>query len=209
MSSMFTDKAMKITFLLSLTGHLLFFGMTFQLRPNSQIEDIPKDSEIVYIEIENPPLLPKIDVMGEEKKLKEIMGKSEQSEPEPELEPQPEEVVVEEFPNQPVEKKVEVIDPTQEAMLRYQDMVKQRIEETRRYPSWAKRQGIEGVSYLIFTLLSNGAVQDIRIIRSSGFDILDEEAISTVKRASLFKPIPEKFNCSSLTMEVALAFQLK
>ncbi|MCD4779505.1 MAG: energy transducer TonB [Candidatus Omnitrophica bacterium] len=46
-------------------------------------------------------------------------------------------------------------------------------------------------------------------MHSSGFKILDKEAISTVKRAAPFRPIPRKFNRSSLTIEVTLVFQLK
>lgn len=183
-------------------GHCLFLGMP-GINMASHQDKLPEDVA-VRVEIEKPPLLPKIDVMGEEKKLKEIVKEEELPEPEPEE--QIEEVIIEK--PEPPKEIIEVINPQEEAMLRYQDMVKQRIEETRRYPLWAKRQRIEGVSYLIFTLLSDGTVQDIRIVRASGFDILDKEAVSTVKRASPFKRIPEKFNCSTLTMEVALVFQL-
>lgn len=202
---MLNDKTIRATFIISLAGHLFLLGMPGFNLPSFQLE---KPEEImVRIEIEKPPLLPKIDIMGEEKKLKETEEEPEQ--PKPELQPQSEEIVMEEFPKEPIEEKFEVIDFANEAVLRYQDMVKQEIESCRRYPNWAKRQGIEGVSYLVFTLLSNGMVQDIKLIKSSGFDILDEEAISTVKRASPFHPIPAKFNCSNLTMEVALVFKLE
>jgi len=197
------NRAIKAAFLISLMGHCLFLGMP-GINMVSHQDKLPEDV-VVRIEIEKPPLLPDIDVMGEEKKLEEIVKEEELPEPEPEE--QIEEVIIEK--PEPPQEIVEVINPQEEAILRYQDMVKQRIEETRRYPSWAKRQGIEGVSHLIFTLLSNGAVQDIKLIKSSGFDILDKEAFSTVQRASPFKPIPMKFNCSTLTMEVALVFQLK
>ncbi len=189
--------------MISLIGHCLFLGMpgiNMISRQDKKPEDI-----VVRIEIEKPPLLPKIDVMGEEKKLKEIA--KEEKLPEPEPEEQINEVMIEK--PEPPKEIIEVINPQEEAMLRYQDMVKQKIESCRRYPSWAKKQGFEGVSYITFTLLSSGMIQGIKIIHSSGFDILDEEAVSTVKRASPFKPIPEKFNCSSLIMEVAIVFQLK
>ncbi|KPK39114.1 MAG: hypothetical protein AMJ78_09005 [Omnitrophica WOR_2 bacterium SM23_29] len=78
-----------------------------------------KPEEItVRIEIEKPPLLPKIDVMGEEKKIKEIEEKQKEPEPELKLKPQPEEIVMEELPKELIEEKVEVIDPAKEAMLR-------------------------------------------------------------------------------------------
>jgi len=230
MRNVFDERIIKITFLCSLLIHCLFLGMPGFNLDTRQVQK-PKDIT-VEIKIEIPSLLPKIDVMGEEKKLKETVKKEDlpkpesklELEPEPESKPQPEEekiaeeleleeqveeVIVEKPKPEPPKEIVKVINPQEEAMLRYQDMIKQKIESCRRYPNWAKKQGLEGISYLVFTLLSNGIIQDIKIIHSSGFDILDKEAISTVKRASPFKPIPLKFNCSSFIMEVALVFQLK
>jgi len=202
---MSSNKVIRITFIISLTGHLFLLGMPGFNLPAFQEKNSQEIT--VRIEIEKPPLLPKIDVMGEEKKLKEIIvEESKQPEPEPEL--QPEEIVTEEPPKKQVEEKVEVIDPAQEAMLRYQDKVKQRIEEVRKYPYWAKKQGIEGATYLKFSVLSNGSSQDIRIIRSSGFEILDEEAIATVKRANPFPSIPKEIDASFVQMEVSIVFKL-
>ncbi|MEK7308706.1 MAG: TonB family protein [Nitrospirota bacterium] len=205
---MLNDKVIRTAFLISLTGHCLFLGTPgFNLRlPHWE----KKPDEItVNVEIERPALLPKIDIMGKEKKFKEVEQKPEQ--PKPELKPPlpDEQITVQQIPQERIEEKVVVINPYKDEMLRYQDMVKQKIESCRRYPNWAKKQGFEGVCCLTFTLLSSGMIQSIKIIDSSGFDILDEEAVSTVKRASPFKPIPEKFNCSSLIMEVAIVFQLK
>jgi len=101
------------------------------------------------------------------------------------------------------------INLKEELMLNYQKAVKEKIENCKRYPKWARKQGFEGTVHLKFTILSTGAVKDIKIIKSSGFNILDKEAISTVKRASPFPPIPKKINCSTLTIEVSLVFQLK
>lgn len=97
----------------------------------------------------------------------------------------------------------------EELMLNYQKAVKKKIENCKRYPKWARKQGFEGTAHLKFTILSTGTVKDIKIIKSSGFNILDKEAISTVKRASPFPPIPKKINRSTLTIEVSLVFQLK
>ena len=238
----------KITFFFSLLAHSLFLGISrFNLTKPQ-----PKNPEeiSVQIEIEKLPLLPKIDVIGEEKKLKEVVKEEKPPEPEFKLEPksQPEEEkiveeleqqseeVVEELKPQPEEEKiieepqpkeqiekevvkqpqpeppqefVKVINPQEEAMLRYQDMVKQKIESCRRYPPWAKKQGFEGTVHIKFTILSTGFTKDIKIIKSSGFNILDKEAISTIKRAQPFPPIPEEMKVSSLTMEVSIVFTLQ
>ena len=222
------DRVIKIAFIISLTAHCLFLEIPgFNLTK----PQLGKDKEInVRVEIEKPPLLPKIDVMGEEKKLspqanppsveKEIVKK--EKTPELKLQPEEERIIEEPQPKEQIEKEIikqpqpesseeviEVINPQEEAMLRYQDMVKQKIESCRRYPSWAKKQGFEGVAYLKFTILSTGFVKDIKIIKSSGFDILDREAISTVKRSQPFPPIPEEMEVSFLTMKVFIVFTLQ
>jgi len=211
MKNISDENLIKITFLFSLLAHSLFLGMPGFNFGKPQ----PKDPEeiSVRIKIEKPPLLPKIDVMGKEKKLKEIEKQEKLIEPNLEPEPQPEEQIEKEIVEQPQpeppQEIVEVINPQKEAMLRYQDMVKQKIESCRRYPPWAKKQGIEGTVHLKFTILSTGAARDIKIIKSSSFNILNEEAISTIKRAQPFPPIPEEIKVSSLPMEVSIVFTLQ
>ena len=206
---MLNDKVIKTAFLISFLGHCLFLGIpavNLGLFQAERPEDIT-----VRIEIERPPLLPKIDVMGEEKKIKELAEVPKQSEPEaePQDKPQPEEVVIEEPPQEPLQEKVELADSVQEAMLRYQDMVKQRIEEMRRYPYWAMRRGVEGTVYMSFTVLANGLSRDIKIARSSGHAVLDNEAAATIKRANPFPPIPKEISNSSVGMEVSIVFKLR
>lgn len=194
------DKLIRGAFYLSLTMHLLFLNMpAFKLNFFNDFEE--KEEELfVQIQIEEPLLLPKLEVMGEEMKIEEII-----EEPKPEL--QPEEVVLEK--PEPPKEFVEVINPQDEAMLRYQDTVKQRIEEARRYPYRAKKQGIEGEVGLKFSVLSNGFAQKIRIIHSSGFQMLDEEAIATIKRADPFPFIPGNIKATQVQMKVTIVFKIE
>ena len=206
-----------ITFVISLIGHCLFLSMPGF---NPSLSQTERCEEIaVEVEIDKPPLLPDIDVMGDEKKLKEVIEPAEpepqpepemepESEPEPELELEEMEMVEEEV-DPVISNGVEVMNPEEEAMLRYQDMVKQRIEGVRRYPSWAKKHRVEGDACIKFTVLSNGLSQDVEIIHSSGSKILDEEAVDTIKRASPFPPIPEEIDSSLVRMEVSIVFTLK
>ncbi len=195
-----SDRVIRTTFIISLISHGLFLGMpTFNL--NTPKLERPKELTL-QIEIEKPSRLPKVEKMGEEKKIKEVIEK-----PEPEREVK--EVTLQEISPQPIRKRVEVLNPADEAMLRYQDMVKQKIEEVRKYPEWAKEQGIEGIAHLEFVILANGRGREIKLVHSSGAKILDQEAIVTIKRASPFPPLPEEVASSSIQMEVSLVFTLK
>jgi len=221
---MLTNKVSKIALIISFIGHglLLGFGELNIGFSEQRIEEIS-----VRIEIEKPPLLPKIDVMGKEKKLKVIETEPQLPEPTPLLPLQQNKVVEEpmlkpdenitkeivlDAPNKeekpPIEK-IEVINPDQQAMLRYQDMVKQRIEHARRYPLWAKKQGFEGIVGLKFAILSNGVAEKIRILSSSGYKTLDQAAIQAIKRVGRFPPIPDGMRTTQIQMEVAIVFKLK
>ena len=197
---MLKNRAIGTTFIISLIGHGLFLGMpTFNL--NTPKLERPKELTL-QIEIEKPSLLPKIERMGKKKKIKEIIKK-------PEPERQVEEVALQEAIPRPVKERVEVLNPTDEALLRYQDIVKQKIEEVRKYPEWAKEQGIEGIAHLRFIILANGNSQETKLVHSSGSKILDQEAIATIQRAFPFPPFPKEIASSSIQMEVSLVFTLK
>jgi TonB family protein len=69
--------------------------------------------------------------------------------------------------------------------------VQRRILQELVYPSQARRTGIQGVVEVIFTINANGSASDIGVRRSSGKDILDEEALRAVQSASPFRRPPE------------------
>jgi len=68
--------------------------------------------------------------------------------------------------------------------------VKEAIEVKWSYPEAALRDGLEGKLTLEFVVLGNGELGEVRLIRSSGYSILDQEAVRAVKAASPFQPIP-------------------
>jgi protein TonB len=58
------------------------------------------------------------------------------------------------------------------------------------YPERAREMGWQGKVKVSFVISSNGFVQDIRILESSGVEILDKNAVETVKKASPFPRPP-------------------
>ncbi|MGY6553695.1 MAG: energy transducer TonB [Wenzhouxiangella sp.] len=58
------------------------------------------------------------------------------------------------------------------------------------YPEAARRQGIEGSLVLSVDILADGSVDEIRVLRSSGHELLDEAAIRIVRLSSPFAPLP-------------------
>jgi len=65
-----------------------------------------------------------------------------------------------------------------------------RIETCRQYPATARRARLQGVVELIFAMDRNGIVLGIWIKQSSGYPVLDKEAVATVLRAQPLPAIP-------------------
>ncbi len=61
------------------------------------------------------------------------------------------------------------------------------------YPTDAARRGMQGKVEVVFVINKDGRVGRIRIVKSSGYDILDQSIIETLKLASPYAPLPESF----------------
>ena len=72
----------------------------------------------------------------------------------------------------------------------YFNSIKRAIEVVWQYPELALRYGLQGRLLLEFSILGNGDIESAKIIRSSGSNLLDEEALRAVKAAAPFGPIP-------------------
>jgi protein TonB len=66
------------------------------------------------------------------------------------------------------------------------DMIMKRVI----YPERAREMGWQGKVKVSFVISSDGLVKDIRILQSSGVDILDRNAVETIKKASPFPKPP-------------------
>jgi TonB family protein len=68
------------------------------------------------------------------------------------------------------------------------------------------RQGQKGRVVLIFTVLRNGAIQNLRIVASSGTQSLDEAATNAVQSASPFSALPEEFRDNHIDLQLAFRY---
>lgn len=82
------------------------------------------------------------------------------------------------------------LDTREPKYLTYFNSIKRAIELVWEYPEPALRHGVQGKLVLEFTILANGSVEAARLIRSSGFSVLDQEALRAITAASPFHPIP-------------------
>ena len=62
------------------------------------------------------------------------------------------------------------------------------LERVKSYPLFARKEGMEGTVFVSFTIDKKGLPQDVKIMKSSGYQILDEEVKKMLRKAS---PFPE------------------
>jgi protein TonB len=82
------------------------------------------------------------------------------------------------------------LDTNNPQYVTYFNSIKRAIEVVWQYPELALRYGLQGRLLLEFSILDNGDLEGAKIVRSSGSNLLDEEALRAVKTAAPFGPIP-------------------
>jgi len=90
----------------------------------------------------------------------------------------------------------------------YLDNIKLAIELAWNYPEAAARQGIEGNGALSFTIGKDGVLREIKILRTTGSQILDDRFVRAVKMASPFPPLPENIKTKKLKINATYRYIL-
>jgi len=91
----------------------------------------------------------------------------------------------------------------------YYKIVKDRIIKKIIYPEIAKRRNIEGNVKIGFLVLRNGEVEEIKIIKSSKYEILDKNSIDIIKSASPFPEFPDTLNYEKILFVMDFNYKLK
>jgi protein TonB len=61
-----------------------------------------------------------------------------------------------------------------------------------KYPSIARRNGWQGKVLVSFVIMDDGKIENVSIVESSGFNLLDKNAVSTIRRAAPFPRPPTR-----------------
>lgn len=79
------------------------------------------------------------------------------------------------------------------------------VRENLEYPYLARRLGHQGKIILSFILNPKGEVSELKILKSSGYDMLDSEALRAVNRVKTKFPKPQK----TVVVTLPIVFQLE
>lgn len=99
------------------------------------------------------------------------------------------------------------IDPREIA--EFQKMIYKKIQSAKDYPYQAKLSGIEGRVKVSFMVRRDGSPINIKVISSSGQEILDNAAIDTVQKAGPYLPFPQSVEAEALKVSVEIVYKLR
>ena len=70
------------------------------------------------------------------------------------------------------------------------------------YPEASVRYGLYGSLRLLVVIRHDGALEDVRVLSTSGYAVLDEAAIKTVRMAAPFAPFPAELRATTDRLEI-------
>ncbi len=93
-------------------------------------------------------------------------------------------------------------------LLEYAGVIQKRILENLTYPSLAKESGFQGALKLSLFLSYRGELLDLKVKESSGYELLDENAINVAKAIGIYPPFPASINLKDVWIDVPILYNL-
>ncbi len=184
-------------------------------------EEVKEKSDIETPKVEEAPLAPDPEVVVEKQKpVEEVDDKEAQEDPRPEQKaiPQASAAAQEAAAPPPVDAppaekpagpKQGISNKPSAATMSWQKSLIFHLNKHKKYPHEARKRGIEGVTTVSFTLDRSGRVISARIDKASGSDLLDEEAIEVLNRASPFPSPPTDVPDLTINLSLPIQFRIK
>ena len=86
--------------------------------------------------------------------------------------------------------------------------IKRKIELVWQYPYEAATAGIQGDLTVEFVISRNGKLESVTLLRGSGYKMLDDEAIGSIRTASPYNPIPESYKIPNLRIRARFVYEM-
>jgi periplasmic protein TonB len=100
------------------------------------------------------------------------------------------------------------LDTDEFKFMSYNRWLKIKIESVLKYPELAAISGYHGALFIKFDILKDGSLGDLEILKSSGFKILDAEALRAIRASAPFQPLPDDWGRERYSIRAAVIFYL-
>ena len=90
----------------------------------------------------------------------------------------------------------------------YLTKIKKKIEPLWHYPEPARTIGLQGKLAIRFSIVRDGQLTRLELLRSSGHPLLDEQALKAVRGAAPYFPLPERLHISRLHINATFEYRI-
>ena len=110
---------------------------------------------------------------------------------------------------QPTTAAISIDGPSQESITRYRLDLAREARRFKRYPPLARERGWEGVVLITIAAVPGVIRPGVAVDRSSGFTLLDEEALAMVARAVQSSPLPDGLAGRGFSISLPIHYRLE
>ncbi len=100
------------------------------------------------------------------------------------------------------------LDTDEFKFISYNRWLKVKVESILRYPELAAVSGIQGTLYIRFDIMKDGTLGDLELLKSSGYKILDDEALRAIRASAPFAALPDEWQMERYPIRAAVLFYL-
>jgi protein TonB len=100
------------------------------------------------------------------------------------------------------------LDTDEFKFISYNRWLKVKVESVLHYPELAAISGYQGTLYILFDIMKDGSLGRLEVLKSSGYKILDDEALRSIRDAAPFQPLPDEWNMKQYSIRAAVLFYL-
>jgi protein TonB len=100
------------------------------------------------------------------------------------------------------------LDTDEFKFISYNRWLKIKVESVLRYPELAAMSGYQGTLYIKFDIMKDGSLGNLELLKSSGYKILDDEAMRAIRASAPFQPLPDEWRMEKYSIRAAVLFYL-
>lgn len=100
------------------------------------------------------------------------------------------------------------LDTDEFKFISYNRWLKIKVESVLKYPELAALSGLQGTLYIEFDIMKDGSLGNLELLKSSGYKILDDEALRAIRNSAPFQALPDEWHMDHYTIRAAVLFYL-
>jgi protein TonB len=100
------------------------------------------------------------------------------------------------------------LDTDEFKFISYNRWLKIKVESVLKYPELAAVSGYQGTLFIKFDIMKDGSLGGLEVLKSSGYKILDDEALRSIRASAPFQPLPDDWHMDRYPIRAAVIFYL-